>query len=251
MRFKRVGLFEVSIGYEGSTEKTLEIFNKRASVNDNYRTYSIFKEQNINVFGFLIMFHPYVSFAELRSNAELLLKVEMAYHPQSWWQTLDLWPDSRIFFDVTKDGLLLGPEEKGYMINYAYEDGRIERLNKVMKKIGESKGSIAYSNTNEKIKLELLLYDVWKKHDDKLKLINDEMSEYIDLYKKNKRSMGIQQYKYFIELIDYIEKDMPVNNIDNVAKDWSAVLSENQIELEKIWLKFSMKFRRKKVELLG
>ncbi|RXE60702.1 radical SAM protein [Acetivibrio mesophilus] len=249
-RLKNVGLFEVNIGYEGSIEKTLEIFKKRASIDDNYRAYRIFKDENINVFGFLIMFHPYTSFTELRSNAELLLKVEMAYHPQSWWQTMDLWPDSRIFFDVTKDGLLMGPEEKGYIFNYAYEDGRIHRVNAAMKKIGESQESIAYVNTNEKIKLDQLLYNVWKEQDSQLKVIENEMSEYIELYEQRKKLMGICQYEYFMELIDKTERDLSDREIDSICNDWISALRENNIELEKIWLKFNMMFRRKKVELL-
>ncbi|PJI06517.1 MULTISPECIES: B12-binding domain-containing radical SAM protein [Clostridium] len=250
-RLKNVGLFEVSIGYESSNAKTLAIFNKRAAVEDNYRACRVFKKNNVNVFGFLIMFHPYTTLEELRSNADLLINVNMAYHPQSWWQTLDLWPDSRMFLGVAMDGLLIGPEEKGYLFKYAFEDGRVEKINEAMKLIQNSKSSLDYINTNEKIKLECLLYNAWKVTDNSLTCVKQEMDEYEDLYEKNKEYMSLRQYELFMSLIKYVESGRDNSLINQAVNDWIELLKSNQIELEKMWMKFTMRLRRKNVDILG
>lgn len=250
-RLKKVGLFEVSIGYESSNERTLELFNKRADVDDNYRAYKMFYDAGVNVFGFLIMFHPYATIEELKTNADLLVKVRMGYHPQSWFQTLDLWPDSRMFLGLAQDGLLLGPEPQGYIFNYAFEDGKIGRINKAMLDIANSPSSRAYSDTNEKIKLECLLYNAWRPTESDLELIDEEMISYQKMYEENKDYMSGKQYDLFMKLIHYAETDADDKVIEELAEEWKELLKENQISLERMWLQLSMKMSRKKVCIIG
>ena len=138
------------------------------------------------------------SFTELRENADFLEKVEMGYHPQSWWQSLDLWPDSRMFLTIAQQGLLIGTAEDGFLFDYAYEDGRIAYVHEAMAKLQSARSTRAYADTNEKIKLECLLYDVWKEKNTEFEKISEDMKEFQEMYSKNKLKMSSAKHDLFI-----------------------------------------------------
>ncbi len=249
-RMKNVGLYEVAVGFEACTTKSLKVFNKRAEIEDNYRTYDLFNRNNINVFGFLIMFHPYTSLEELKKNAKFLLDMNIGYQPQNWWSTLYLWPDSRMLPNVVRDGLLLGLEAEGYQMLYAFEDGRVEQVSQVLNEIGEFKSTHAYRESIEKIKLECLLYDAWKVQYEEMKAIDKEMEMYKNLYETNRKEMGIKQYELFIRLVEAVESNTFEDIKNDVIKEWKNLMVINYENLEREWIKYRMKFGRKKVILI-
>jgi anaerobic magnesium-protoporphyrin IX monomethyl ester cyclase len=248
-RMKRLGLYEVAVGFEGSTAHALKVLNKRATIEDNERAYRLFKDCGVFVFGFLIMFHPYATFEELRLNAEFLKKMGMAYQPQAWWSELDLFPDARLFSQIVQDGLLLGPDEQGYKYRFAFVDGAVARVHKALNKIRDAQSHMAYRESIEKIKLEILLYDVWNQYDDTMAKISVEMAAYQKLFQTNCEQVGLAQYQLFIKLLDMVH-GASQSEIDELMQNWDRVLQAGHIELEKDWVRYRMQFGRKKVLLI-
>ncbi|HEY9062632.1 MAG TPA: hypothetical protein VIO64_19355 [Pseudobacteroides sp.] len=249
-RMKKVGLYQAAVGFEASTPYSLEVLNKRATIEDNYRANNLFTRNYINVFGFLIMFHPYTSFEELKTNANFLLEMDMAYQPQNWWSELYLWPDSRILPNIVRDGLLLGPEHRGYQLLYAFQDGRVGKVHKVLQEIGDLGSIRSYTESIEKVKLECILYDVWKDQYEEMRVIEDEMQAYQELYKNTRKVVGSKQYEIFMRLLEAVESNTLQSQKDALIKEWDELGLTNYQELERNWVRFRMQFGRKKVVLI-
>lgn len=247
-RMVRVGLYAVDIGFEASTERSLRLFNKKSQMEDNYRAYRIFKECGVEVFGFIIMFHPYTTFEELRDNAEFLLEVDMAYQPQSWWAELFLWPDSKILSQIVKDGLLLGFEDKGYRMKYGFVDGKVERAYHFMKKVSELEGTQAYWEAVEKVKIECILYYKWKENDSSLNVIEDIMNAYKNIYLCCREKSGVAQYNLFNKMLIHIENN--TLREEELLKEWEENLEYWTNVLEEEWLKVKVKQGRNGIRLL-
>lgn len=249
-RMKKVGLYEVAIGFEGCTDESLRAVSKRATVEDNYRTYELFHRNGLNIFGFLIMFHPYTKFDELRKNAQFLLDMDMGYQTQNWWSELYLWPDSKMLPNIIHDGLLIGPGEKGYEMKYAFVDGRVAKVQKVLHKVGVLNSVLMCRETIEKYKIESCIYGVWKEQYDEFKRIENEIQDYLSYYKKCRTNLGEEQWKLFIEILDTVENDTIDVAEEGIIKRWDELLISNHDEMERQWIRYRMMFGRKKVTLI-
>lgn len=248
-RLRNIGLYAAAIGYEASTAESLKVFNKRANLENNYLSYKLFTENGIDVFGFLIMFHPYTTFEELKKNANFLLEVDMAYQPQCWWSELYLWPDSKILPDIVRDGLLLGFEKKGYQLQYGFVDGYVETAYRYLGDISALESVQAYWETIEKVKVECLLYNVWKLDYEDLLVVEEEMKEYEQKYNQCRKGVGIAQYNIFIKMLNYIEMERFDEIKVDLIKEWDNIMIKNQKELQQLWLTYRLKLGRKKVLL--
>lgn len=248
-KMKKQGLYEVGIGFEACTDKSLRVLNKRATVQDNYRAYDLFSRNGINVFGFLIMLHPYTDFEELKMNAKFLLDMNMGYQTQNWWSELYLWPDSRILPKIIRDGLLLGPAENGYQLEYAFIDGKVAKVRKILRKVSKLESLLKCRETIEKYKIECGIYEVWREQYDDMKAIKEEVNQYIDFYNIMRKKLGQDQYDIFIKVLDIVEKN-EIEKADFIVREWDKLLIKYYTILEKEWIKYRMQFGRKKVVLI-
>jgi anaerobic magnesium-protoporphyrin IX monomethyl ester cyclase len=132
MRMKRLGLYSASIGLESGSHEALRILGKRATLKDNARVCALFGKCGVSVHGFFIMFQPYTTISELEETANFLAIEKMAYRPEVWAHAVYIFPDTKLFRRITEDGLLLGTDESGYVYRYAYKDGRVGRIAKIM-----------------------------------------------------------------------------------------------------------------------
>jgi radical SAM superfamily enzyme YgiQ (UPF0313 family) len=249
-RLKPLGLYMVAIGYEGSTQQALDDLNKQTTIEDNYRVYDLFSRHDIPIFGFLIMFHPYTSLAQLKKNADFLVKMGIGYQPQAWWSELYLWPDSRIFPRVVGDGLLLGPEPSGYQYRFSFKDGRVKKIHEALQQIRDSREHLIYRESIEKIKLEILLYDVWKYQYREMERIKNIMEEYREACNENCRKVGIYQRKLFLSLIAGLETGDFEHKKENILNEWNDIFLGNHKHLEKVWMQFRMRLGRQKIILI-
>jgi anaerobic magnesium-protoporphyrin IX monomethyl ester cyclase len=249
-QLKKVGLWEVAVGYEGSTPRVLEVFNKMATVKDNFRTYRLFDRNDVSVIGFFILFHPYTVFEELRDNAKFILETNIGYQTQNWWSELDLWPDSRMLGRIIRDGLFLGLEPKGYKVLYAFEDGRVDMLHKALQKVRDLKMGFKFRESLERIKKECFFYDIWKDQFEEMRLIKDDMEEYKAMYKRIHFDIGTRQHDLFIRMLEVVERQMPESEKENIVRDWDDLLTRNHTYVESEWMKMRMRVGRKKVILI-
>lgn len=250
-RLKRLGLYQAMIGYEGGTQRALEIFNKKAKIEDNLRASRLFARHEVPLLGFLIMFHPYATLEDLKENAAFLRLTGDAYHPQAWWSELTLWPDARLFPKIVKDGLLLGPERIGYQYDYGYQDGRVSKVHQALHRLRDSNYNLIFRESMEKILLENNLYNAWKYQYAEMEKIKDEMSEYGAFCKAVCQEVSEKAFHYFLAIVEGVERQTLNGDTENrIMEDWINLYKQKQPVLEQTWMQFRMRIGRKKVRLI-
>ncbi|PJI06519.1 MULTISPECIES: B12-binding domain-containing radical SAM protein [Clostridium] len=249
-RMKKLGLFSVSPGFESGADDSLMTFGKRATVANNYKTFEMFSKNGVDVCGMIIMFHPYVTFKDLRSNAEFLLNVGLGYSPQNWIHSLYVFPDTRIFQRIVSDGLLINDNKNEFTYSYSFKNGKIEKMFRIIEKIGKLDSVKRFDNTCEKILYELRLYEVWKHQSDEFENVEIEMSEYKKSYKDTAAYVSNKLYEMFLEMIEKAEKG-DINDIENeMVVKWDRLLTDKQAFLEHEWMRYRIKLLRKDIQLL-
>jgi radical SAM superfamily enzyme YgiQ (UPF0313 family) len=249
-RMKKNGLFRVSIGLESGSRKDLSIFGKKARLEDNYRVCELFSRNHIAIFGFMIMFHPYTTFTDLRDNITFLKTVNLAHRPEVWCHDMYVYPDTMIFRRLTADGLLLGPEQGGYYYLYAFEDGRMEKLHRQLQKIKNLRSLRKFQATYDKISLEISLYKIWKERLPRLKKVREDMDSYQEKIENISKEVGIHQCDYFSQLVTAAEKGNLEIMQTQITKNWDNLLSDKQARMEKLWMQNYMHLARNKLRII-
>jgi anaerobic magnesium-protoporphyrin IX monomethyl ester cyclase len=105
---RRSGLTCAFIGFESGYEKTLRLFNKKATVEDNETTVRLCNEAGISLkYGF-IMYHPHLSIEEFKANNEFLYRNRLGYSLGSYYNELFVMKGTRIFVLFEREQLLTG-----------------------------------------------------------------------------------------------------------------------------------------------
>lgn len=249
-QLKEAGLFKVQIGFESGSNRILKLFNKRARVEDSVTASKLFKEQGINVFGFLIMFHPYITIEDLYVNALFLKKVDMAYYPEMWFHKVYVDSDARIFNQIQHDNLLIGKSKDGFFYEYGFMDKRVVLVSKCMQRFSEMEGPVMFQKFTVKVDNEVLLYNIWKNTYTYLLDIQKEMNEFEILLKNAYSEVGERQYGYFIHILDYAEDERFSIETDKIINEWNFYLLQKTKELEKMWIINRVSCSRKKVRII-
>lgn len=124
----RAGLEKALVGIESGSEKSLRIWQKKSTVNDNRTVIDLLKSQNIYVaFGF-ISFHPWSDFDEVRQNIDFL-KQNMGYNLRRYTVRLELYPGAEVIEKLRTEGLLDESFSKSLNpFGYRYKDNRMRNL---------------------------------------------------------------------------------------------------------------------------
>ncbi|HEX7286698.1 MAG TPA: radical SAM protein [Candidatus Angelobacter sp.] len=126
----RSGLEKVNVGIESGTAEELDLWDKRATVEDNVRIIRLLREHGIYLAMGFIQFHPYSTVDTLRSNA-LFLKNHNGHNLRRLTERLEIYPGTVIVSKLEKDGLL-EDEYKTTLHHFAYgfKDERVALLAK-------------------------------------------------------------------------------------------------------------------------
>lgn len=105
-RMRRNGFITAFVGIESGCNKDLEIYRKRAKVEDNIRIIRLLAKADIELLYGFIMMNPYSSKYTLNCNYNFL-KQNGCYHLFSYVNVLDVFYNTEIYNMVKRDGLLL------------------------------------------------------------------------------------------------------------------------------------------------
>jgi len=124
----RSGLEKVNVGIESGTQEELDLWDKRATVEDNVRIIRLLREHGIYLAMGFIQFHPYSTVDTLRANA-LFLKNHNGHNLRRLTERLEIYPGTVIVSKLEKDGLL-DEEYKTTLHHFAYrfKDERVALL---------------------------------------------------------------------------------------------------------------------------
>lgn len=243
-RMKKLGLFCASIGLESGSEGTLQAFGKRATLEDNLRACKLFKDNGVGVNGFLIMFQPYTKLEDLIATANFLKQCHLTSNIESWSNAVYIYPDTRLFTKIVRDGLIIGTDSTGCIYKYAFEDGRIEKVCCIMQRISNDSNVIILQNLMEIITRALQIYNVWKMWYPEFEEISNIMEQFEKVYYESLDKIGEFQYMQFIQLVRAVESNHSITILNNIAEKWLSIISEEKNQIESIWIQNQMKIGR-------
>lgn len=124
-KMRRAGFVNVFLGLESGNSVDLKLFNKRHSVEDNYKAIELYAQQKINVKMGFINFHPWSTQESLRENFIFLKNIkayEVGLYANSF---LKIYKGSALHRLLIRDDL--ASEEYDYLnlTKYRYKDPRI------------------------------------------------------------------------------------------------------------------------------
>ncbi|MFL6137256.1 MAG: B12-binding domain-containing radical SAM protein [Frankiaceae bacterium] len=124
----RSGLEKVNVGIESGVPEELELWDKRATVQDNITIIRLLREHGIYLAMGFIPFHPYATVETLVQNADFL-RAHAGHNLRRLTERLEVYPGTGIVAKLAEDGLL----GEGYFesldpYDYRYADERVEQL---------------------------------------------------------------------------------------------------------------------------
>ncbi len=105
-RMRKNGFITAFVGIESGCNEDLKTYNKRATVEDNFRIFRLLKEADIDMLYGFIMMNPYSTLETLRANYDFLRR-NRCYHLFSYVNVLDVFYNTAIYDRVKSDNLLL------------------------------------------------------------------------------------------------------------------------------------------------
>lgn len=102
----RAGVECYFVGVESGNQKDLDLYNKKITVDDNYKAIKLLLNHHIYVnFGF-ICFNPYSSFGQIKENIEFLHNSGLVYNSYHILSKMTIMPQSRLKDMMKEDGLI-------------------------------------------------------------------------------------------------------------------------------------------------
>lgn len=218
------GFTMVYIGIESGNERDLEIYNKRASIEDNHNAISLFSKHGINVFMGFIMFNPYSTENTILNNYNFLVSVQ-AYRLDHYVRPLELYYGTKIDQQAKKDQLLkkdytyLNPDK------YIFVNKNIERIVNFIKEYILNSKLMEYDNS---------LYDF-------LHLVYSYLALYPDKDSNIKDALSVYKQELFNIFSEYFKIIYVENNIEKAKEKYNDFYES----AEKIYKKindFKIKF---------
>ena len=248
-RMRRAGLYYVAPGVESSVDIALRKFKKRGTAESNRKIFKLFQENDVYVHAYLIMFYPYVTFEELRKNAEFMKDNNMTSYPFNWYHSMALHPDTEIFQQASRDGLIIGFDEESCFYKYQFTDGRIAEMFEVIRKMAQEPSVASYMNLYEVTRFEEALFNIWKEQYEEMKTVEVVMKEYIEEYHRILLEVGKILYVFFDKMYNEFEKRANRNSSEYI-EEWNRIIISGYDKLNILWKKNNVKLLRKGIKLL-
>ena len=135
--WKKAGLVKAYIGFESGNNLELRRHHKASSVQDNIAAYSLLRSCDVGLQVGFIMFTPYSSKQMIEENLNFLSKVDQAHLFKHVSCSLQIYPGTRYFDILRKQGLL--EFEKPYLeIRALYEQSFAGKLKKALAQYQEN-----------------------------------------------------------------------------------------------------------------
>ncbi|MUG45285.1 B12-binding domain-containing radical SAM protein [Paenibacillus woosongensis] len=226
------GLSTVLIGFESGSQDDLDLFNKRAKVEDNLRAYEFFNKYDVNVLPGFIMFNPYSSVETLEKNRQFLNKINKSYSFISFCRTLKIFEGVKLAAKIKEDGLLT--EDFNYKAPLKYRF-----VNKKVGLLAESLNNARYISNASNLAVTLeygmgLLariqknYVEWKEVSEfksRLHVMSEEFGSHVNKFFDQCLEMvstNSNQWdeKLYLSLVNELEKNAEKHQVSNEIKQF-------------------------------
>ncbi len=206
--YKEAGIDVIIIGVEAASDYELELYGKKARVEDNYRCFRVMRELDLffSHFG-LIMFGPYTTLSTLRANYEFLYKNQLFYWYHNAVSSLLLTPGAAIYDSMKQEGRLISRDNFWEYPDFEYGSREILKLALHYQKL-----RTIYSHINIGNPLVINAENIISRLKNKMnrKVNSDcgyEINQFKSIYYKNKNILNELGYHGTMENLKHIERD--------------------------------------------
>lgn len=232
--YKRAGIDIVIIGAEAGSDYELKLYDKRATLNDNYRTAEML--QGLDLFYVLvgfIMFGPNSTLETLRSNIEFLYKSALTDNLMQVANVLMLVRDSKLYHMLKAEDRVIEPANYWELPKYKFLDSTAERAANHWHNI-----FIRFPATLEVNKLQVNTSNVIARmtnpmNSEILSVMREEYSSLKSGYEQLRSRFGKLHYEYFIHILEALEKGQSDLQLESAAKEFFGVTYKRYLPIYK------------------
>ncbi|MFF5258055.1 B12-binding domain-containing radical SAM protein [Actinomadura viridis] len=211
----RSGLEKVNIGIESGVQSELELWEKRATVEDNIRVIRLMREHGIYLALGFLPFHPYATAETLVENARFL-RAHAGQNLRRMTERLEVYPGTSIAQRMAEDGLLgeryhqtLDPYD------YTYKDERVDKLARHFASLYNNadyhergvitEQSAVFEFETFNVVVQTFVSRIYRRFH-KVPGVVDVLEEFKDYLHRTRQAMGEANYQFFMEnLSDCLE----------------------------------------------
>ncbi|MEU7865571.1 radical SAM protein [Dactylosporangium sp. NPDC049140] len=212
----RSGLEKVNVGIESGVPAELELWEKRATVEDNIRIIRLLREHGIYLAMGFIPFHPYATAETLVQNAEFL-RAHSGHNLRRLTERLEIYPGTGIVARLTEDGLIgdryaetLDPYD------YRYADERVQRLALHFASLYNNEGyhehgviteqSAVFEFETFNVVVQTFVSRIYRRFHD-LPGARETLAGFTSFLHERRQAMGQANYEFFMENLDDVLAD--------------------------------------------
>jgi len=212
----RSGLEKVNVGIESGTDEELQLWEKRATVQDNVTIIRMLREHGVYLAMGFIPFHPYATVETLLANAAFL-RDNSGHNLRRMTERLEVYPGTAIVRRMEGDGLL-NDSYRQHLDPYGYSFGD-ERVGKLAKHFAalynnedyhEHGVIIEYSSVFEfetyNVVLQTFISRLQRAFRD-LPGANDVTEEFKSWVHEERQEMGRYNYDFFVSNLEAVMND--------------------------------------------
>lgn len=131
-RMTESGLSHIYLGIESVSQDSLDVYNKKMTVQKNRSAVEQIKNRKIELILGFIMYNPYTSFKDIHENTMFLYSIGELFQIFPISSSLSVYPETPIARRLLKDGLLITNSCKEPLNCYRYQNDRIAYLSQKM-----------------------------------------------------------------------------------------------------------------------
>lgn len=208
--YKEAGIDVLIVGAESGSDYELEIFQKDATLEDNFRAFRVLDDLDLFFVNLgLIMFGPYSTMDSVRKNIRFLHKNERCHRWQTFDSTIILTPGAVMYEWMAKENRILPRENFWEIPAYEFDDQRILSL---AKHFVEVRGQYPYITQSENVYLNAanLISRLKNKMNKRIAdALPNQIADFKEKFLTGRKLLNDLGYEGFIENLNRVEKDGP------------------------------------------
>ncbi|MFH1637934.1 MAG: radical SAM protein [Candidatus Woesearchaeota archaeon] len=235
------GLARAFLGLENASKESLRIYNKNLRPEDFLKIRERFEKRNINVHIGYIVFNPYSTLNDIKTNIDFLYKINKILRIGVILEQVRAVPCTSFYSKLVQDGIL-DPKLRYDKITYGYKylHPKVNNLFKAIQKMFlEKLNNLGYYVEYYCVSGHLLKSLVLKENKDNIRGIKDELSEFEEGCKICQETM----YGFFSKAIGLASKGKSPEEISD-NKEFIKNYRLAALKLEVAWGKFVEKSRK-------
>lgn len=235
------------VGVESGDSESLRLFNKKATVEDNYRMIELLRSADIGVkFGF-ILFHPYLTLEQLVENIDFVYNARIGYSFRCFLNALEVYKGTKMYDRLVQDGLLTGQYDTEIGNYYwKYKDERIALINGLTSELIESDACIK-RGVEDEFKVISFVHRVLN-HARARGHMQQEASEFKKMMESLYDELNSANHTFMLRLTELVREGYNENTYEEYKVDLVKNTDRIVKQIEDRMFKFS--FKAKKAELL-